>query len=69
MQYKISDKISVPILLNYQYGISDIKNQAISIYSNSTGKSELYWADGASNLTNPYHNSSIGILVGLKYTL
>lgn len=69
IQYKISNKIAMPILLNYQYGFTDIKNQTSQYSQSSSSNTELFWGKNSPNLTTPYHNSSLGIIIGLKYSL
>jgi len=69
IQYKISNKISMPILLNYQYGFTDIKNQTSQYSQSNSSNAELFWGKNSPNLTLPYHNSSLGIIIGLKYSL
>lgn len=71
-QYSISDKISIPIMLNYQIGFIDIKNkESMFTYTNST-TAYPFWGDPADNNPNStlsYHNSFLGLKIGIKINL
>jgi len=72
IQLKLSDKISLPIMLNYQIGLADVKNNG-SLVTHDSGDTDLYWNSFASyddrNIAESYHNSTLGLLFGLKITL
>jgi hypothetical protein len=70
VQLLLSDKISLPVLLSYQVGFSNVKNKTSS-YSYQ-GDTYLYWDDGMSNRPNlnlDYVNSSFGIKIGVLIKL
>jgi hypothetical protein len=72
LQFKLSDKISIPVMINYQTGFSDIKNRSSSYQFSGSGGSGLYWDDGSSsgqNETLTFHNSNLGLFLGLKISL
>jgi hypothetical protein len=69
MQIKLTDKLSIPLMLNYQRGITDIKNHASRLIDNTSGSNYLYWAAFSTNDKNiiePFHNGLIGISTGLR---
>ncbi|NVN94789.1 MAG: outer membrane beta-barrel protein [Bacteroidetes bacterium] len=68
IQFNLSENISIPIMLNYNIGFSDIKNEASQYtYINST---KLYWGNGKDqNSTLAFHNSSFGLKIGFKINL
>jgi hypothetical protein len=72
LQFKLSDKICMPLMLNYQIGFFDIKNDA-SQYSQSGASNAFYWqpwtANNDPNQTLSYHNSSLGLTIGIKIKL
>ncbi|NVN94788.1 MAG: outer membrane beta-barrel protein [Bacteroidetes bacterium] len=73
IQCKVSEKISLPIMLNYNIGFSsDIKNVA-STYNDKYGagyRLKLFWGDAKDpNSTSAFHNSSLGLIIGLKINL
>lgn len=66
LQFKLSEKIWLPFLLNYQVGFTNVKNKSSSY--NYQGTTYVYWDDGIGNRPNlslDYKNSSIGIKTGL----
>ncbi|NVN95466.1 MAG: outer membrane beta-barrel protein [Bacteroidetes bacterium] len=72
LQFKLSDKIFLPLMLNYQIGFSDVKNQASQFTQSNSSNAELFWQgsnNNSPNATLPYHNSSLGLKIGLKITL
>ncbi|NVN93717.1 MAG: outer membrane beta-barrel protein [Bacteroidetes bacterium] len=72
LQFKLTDKIFLPILLNYQIGFSDVKNQASQFTQSNSSNAELFWQgsnNNSPNATLPYHNSSLGFKIALKFIL
>lgn len=71
-QFKLSDKLFIPLTFNYQAGFIDIKNYESKYTVTSTNKEYLYWqgayADNP-NATIPYRNSALGLRMGLKIKL
>jgi hypothetical protein len=65
---KLSDMIYVPVMLTYELGLADIKNHsAAKTEYNATA---TFWdetTDG--NLSEKYHNSSVGAMIGLKFLI
>jgi hypothetical protein len=61
--YKFSAKISIPVLLSYNFGFVNIKNTS-SIIGNG---GRTYW-DG-NNFSTAYHNSSFGLQFGVRMNL
>lgn len=61
--YKFSEKISFPVLLSYNIGFVNIKNTS-SIIGNG---GRTYW-DG-DNISTSYHNSSLGLQLGVRMKL
>ena len=72
LQFKLSDKISIPIGLMYQIGFVDIKNKACQYTQNSSNNAQLFWQNSntdSPNATLSYHNSSLELKIGLKINL
>jgi hypothetical protein len=74
LQFKLSDKIVMPLMLNYQIGFSDVKNESSEYTQSNSSDANLYWqsfggGSGNPNSTLSYHNSSLGIKIGLKILL
>jgi len=72
IEYKINSKFSLPVLINYSYGIKDIvNNNSIlsedNIHPFTTQAFPYYWMGNYPITTFRYHNSSLGISVALKY--
>ena len=44
LQFRVSDKISIPLMLNLQQGITNVKNR-ICYYTDSKGSTNDYWDD------------------------
>ena len=72
IQLKLSDKISVPIMLNYTTGFMDVKNKTSQFTLDNVSNAKLYWQNDnndSPNATLAYRNSFWGIGIGLKYNL
>ncbi|MCX6232108.1 MAG: outer membrane beta-barrel protein [Bacteroidetes bacterium] len=73
IQLKLSDKIFLPIMLNYQIGFIDIKNQVSQYTFDNSGNTEYFWNflhnDNNPNKTLPYYNSTLGLKIGFKIIL
>jgi len=77
-QFKLTDKISMPIMVNYSIGFSNIKRSA-SQYTSDGSNSDIYWREDfweynsdyghSPNQTKAFHNSAIGLRIGLKINL
>jgi opacity protein-like surface antigen len=70
VQFKISDKLALPLMLSYEAGLSDIKDH--TVIRSYQGDSDLYWnffSTDDRNAVEKYHNSALGILIGLTITL
>jgi len=78
-QFKLTDKISIPIMVNYSIGFSNIK-RSDSQYTSGGYSSNIYWRedfwghgydvpDNSPNQTKAFHNSAIGLRIGLKINL
>jgi hypothetical protein len=71
VRIKVSEKISLPIMLNYQAGFKNVKNIS-SQYTTGSGSNNywLFFYDGNDpNQTSPFHNSALGISFGLQMHL
>lgn len=69
---RLSSKLSIPIILNYQRGLTDVKNY-VSQY-NDAGFNYRYWQYWSGDATDPnykiaYHNYCFGLMTGLKINL
>jgi hypothetical protein len=72
LQFKLSEKIVIPVGLIYQVGFVDIKNKACQYTQSSSNDAELFWQNSdndSPNATLSYHNSSLELLIGLKINL
>lgn len=72
LQFKLSEKIIIPVGLIYQIGFVDIKNKACQYTQSSSNDAELFWQNSSNNSPNAtlsYHNSSLELLIGLKIIL
>ncbi len=73
LQFRLSDNVSLPIMLNYQIGFSDIKNKSSVLVGNGNTTTDFYWEDqGGSSSPNKnlaFRNSMLGLMIGLKFTL
>ncbi|NVN95604.1 MAG: outer membrane beta-barrel protein [Bacteroidetes bacterium] len=77
IQLKLSDKMSMPLNFNYQIGFVDIKNQSsqvlygynINSYVEDFWKIKINGVKNYPNMTLPYHNSSLGLKIGLDIKL
>ena len=68
MQIKLSEKMYLPCMFNYEIGLTDIKNYSATVQL--PGGTVSYWGDAADpNSSEKFHTSSLGILIGLKYIL
>lgn len=71
VQFRLSENVSLPIMLNYSIGFSDVKNKSSVVIDPNNG-TDLYWQQGYSNSPNQtlaWHNSQLGIMLGLKIRL
>jgi hypothetical protein len=72
LQIRLSSRMSVPILLTYEYGFMDIKNKDCKYRFEGSADEKYFWKPGGNedpNAGTPYHNSSVKLSVGLKLTL
>jgi hypothetical protein len=70
MQFHLSEKVFMPVMLTYQAGFSDVKNKS-SQYT-SGGDTYSYWDDGIGtrpNLTLHFKNAAIGLKLGIVVKL
>ena len=64
LQFKVSDKISVPLTFNYEYSFTNAKNES-SLLSSTGRRPSPFWQAPNDNI--PYHNSWLGLKTGLRY--
>lgn len=73
IQIQLTDKLTMPLMINYQVGFNDVKNKSAIHTETSFGSSVLFWQGlfpgNSPNTTLPYKNSSIGLHIGLKIRL
>jgi len=72
VSFKLTERLSIPIGINYQIGFIDVKNKACEYTPNNSGESQLFWQNSDSdspNATLAYHNSSLELKIGLKLNL
>ncbi len=69
----ISEKISVPISLNVNQGLRDVKNETSQWTDSNASDAELYWkhfyTGSDPNKTSKYKNSAVGLSIGLRIAL
>lgn len=71
LQFRLSDKVSLPIGVSYQFGFVNVKNKD-SKFTQNAGTSYLYWQNSYNNSPNAtidYRNYLLGIKIGLKFNL
>jgi hypothetical protein len=66
--FKVTDKISIPFYINYEYGFVDIKNTA-SKFDDSFGDNWYWEGYSAKNMTTAFHNSVLGFRTGISIKL
>jgi hypothetical protein len=66
LQIKLSDNLFLPVMLNYQFGFIDVKNES-SKYKHDNSNNIFFWK--TPNNTLSYRNSSLGLKIGLKFNL
>ena len=69
LQFKLSDKIYLPVMLNYQIGFKDVKNESSQYTQSNSSNAHLFWQYYGSsdpNETLPFRNSTLGLKIGLK---
>jgi hypothetical protein len=72
MQVKLSEQMMLPVMVNFQRGLTNIKNlNSYFIAPGASGYSShvSYWQDTFSDNPGAYNNSLISLLVGLKINL
>ena len=72
LQFKLSDKITIPLGLIYQIGFVDIKNKSCQYTQSSSNDAQLFWQNSNNNSPNEtlsYHNSLLALKIGLKINL
>jgi hypothetical protein len=72
LQFKLTERISIPIMLNYQIGFMDIKNYHSEYRtSNIYNQNPSFWGENESSNPNalPYLNALLGIKTGLIINL
>ncbi len=69
----ISEKVSMPIALNYTQGMRDVKNETSQWTDSNASNAQLYWMhfyEGSDpNKTSKYRNGAIGLSVGLRMAI
>jgi len=72
LQFRLSQRISLPIGISYQYGFVNVKNNASRYTTGKSTNEYEYWQypmnSGNPNISVDYHNSLLGIQIGLKYS-
>ncbi len=68
-QFKLSEKITLPVMLNYEIGFSDIINEGSIVNDFNSSRTNLYWKDFTFGAPITYHNSFFGLMTGLKINL
>jgi hypothetical protein len=70
IQIKITDRFTIPIMVNFNYGCTDIKSHNAQ-YSNGIMQ-DFYWTDKTHPFHNPdpnknnsFHNFAFGLQFGL----
>ena len=70
LQYKLSERISIPILISYQRGFYNIKNSNSQYVSGPYYYGPYFWSNivggGIERNKIPYYNSSVGIKTGIR---
>jgi Outer membrane protein beta-barrel domain len=65
IQKKLSEKLFLQFMLNYQLGFGDVKNVASQIRYSADDIQDVYKSDDP-NRTVSHKNSELGIMIGLK---
>ncbi len=68
MQVKLSDKMYLPILFNYEIGFSDVKDLS-SAFRDPIGNINYTWDATNPNRSVSHNNSVMGLMIGLKFCL
>lgn len=72
VQFKVSDKITIPVGIYYQIGFVDVKNKACQFTQTNSSNAQLFWQNAnnnSPNATQAYHNSSLEIKIAAKVNL
>jgi hypothetical protein len=66
IQFKVSDRITLPLMVNYQIGFVDAVNNGSIIQYVNTNETDLFWPNYDFQAPVTYHNSFLGITTGVK---
>ena len=69
INFKISDRWWFPVSIQYQYGITNIKNEAsLYLMNDPDSQPSLYWGSGTDpNSSSGFHTRAIGLKMAFNY--
>jgi hypothetical protein len=69
VQFKLSDKIALPMMINYQTGFGSALNKKSLVKDPNSNQADVFWDSYVFGAPVNYRNSFLGLIIGLKINL